>query len=744
MKSLCYSAGKSKSTRSAARGARRHQHEHSHHRSLNKSKSARWKARHQNDGLSHVKAHKSLLLDPSKVGHLTNRHARYSSMHVSPQFNFRGKNIRSTAGTTTFFGDLDIDKAIHSLDNDNDSDEEEEDLNSFFSSKQSHGYTTSMASSLTIDAKQYPNARKSSQKVPSFKVESPPSNGSMELPLQRSVPGPHPIIKTNSAGQATEDFLRRPHSALPLAANPGNYGKIQPFQIQRSASNQSGDTVVNIPHNRGRGDSLNSRSHSGKSQERHEDSICTVHTMRITSTPSPRDNDNAAYSPMIKPQLSQKHSGSHHSNSGHRERIQREHRESASTEDSMFIPAPNYHKRSSLKSLDLIKAEKERKRQQRLEQKRESQSHRGIRPLIDMHQAARLRANSPSNHHRAYSSDVIGAIDFGIGSGDEQNGGIAMLKPGAKRHKLSIHDQQLSGAWRVHVDVLPNGDTNADTNGVHVDAPSISSLRKVSRNTMAPRPTAQSIIDKAAKNDEFILLFKQQLNEVKREQIEVQRKKGPVGGKRKSLPDFLSEIGSEKDHIDRLSTLRETLREAVRPHFGNGASLESLDENAGQSPTRTGSLSRSPESPRPYRTRTHTGSKHEFLLKDSGRDSGRMSYGGMEIEMSRSRDNAKQKLSVDRASKSMHQGHQPMRSRNKIHSMSEFESGSTTLNSIVALEEEWDDDVPRHGCCYFFCCCCICDALMCRGKPKVSKIPPPTLTATPSASHRSYDPRIKF
>jgi len=458
------------------------------------------------------------------------------------------------------------------------------------------------------------------------------------------------------------DRMPRARSAM----NPGNYGKIQPFHLNASPT---------ITSNHRSEDSVSSAGTN------------TIHTMRMQTTPPPD-------SPSAPAQNQRNESGMDdhrrvHSITSHR-------RQSMDTEDSVFIPAPGYHKRHSLKSLDLIKAEKERKRQLRLEQKRGSQSSR--RKMFG--DLANLRASSPSdnhkNHHRAYSSDVIGIIDFG--SGDEDDGGIEMLKPGGRGHKVSIHDQQWSGAWRVQ--------------------------KSASRNTMAPRPTARSIIECSSKNDEFILLFQQQLNEVKREQIkEVQRKKGSVRmvEKRKSVPDFamLSEIGSERDdeaaHRNRLSTLREA------PSFGKITTLESLDEQDRSGPSPTASLS--PESPRRYRTRM--GSKHELLLRD-GPTSGRLttSMTAMEVETP-SWDPHRKRSRETPKSKSLH----TPKSRNAVNSV----SGSMDIQ----LDEEWDVDTTRHGCFYYFCCCCVCD-LFCCGRRRHSA---PSLHPSTSASHRSYDRR---
>eukprot|EP01084_Bolivina_argentea_P080088 145112_1 len=111
-----------------------------------------------------------------------------------------------------------------------------------------------------------------------------------------------------------------------------------------------------------------------------------------------------------------------------------------------------------------------------------------------------------------------------------------MRRPGGKKRNIhSMHDDnQISKAWK--------------------------------NNTMAPRPSAKTIMQQGT-HDEFIILFQQQLAEAKKEQFEIYQRKASRRGdleKRKSVPDFamLSGINqiSEDDveaHRHRLSTLKE-------------------------------------------------------------------------------------------------------------------------------------------------------------------------------------------
>eukprot|EP01083_Nonionella_stella_P217595 781123_1 len=213
-------------------------------------------------------------------------------------------------------------------------------------------------------------------------------------------------------------------------------------------------------------------------------------------------------------------------------------------------------------------------------------------------------------HRRGFSSDAIGNIDFDVGGFD-----VRKSKPGKKRHKISIADTKQFG--------------------------------KVWRNTMAPRPTAQKIVT-SSKHDEFILLFQQQLKDIKQEQIEqYQRKQSHVNNleKRKSVPDFamLSEIDSEADilaHKLRLSTLRE--EQITGLTFSQTNTLDSVNEKQ---------------------------TMENINPKNSNKNN---------------KPESKQKLLDD--------------------------DGNKISDEDMKLMDDWDKNIsPKHGCCYYFCCCCICN-----------------------------------
>merc|ERR1712228_916956 len=260
-----------------------------------------------------------------------------------------------------------------------------------------------------------------------------------------------------------------------------------------------------------------------------------------------------------------------------------------------IVPPPNFNKaRQSMKTLDGIRAEKLQKKQKRESQKKNSKFNLNI------------PAFNPTNHQRGYSSDAIGNIDF-------ENVYDKKLKPGTRGHKLSIvDDKQLGKVWR---------------------------------NSMAPRPSAKTIIAQS-KHDEFVSLFQRQWNQRKQSQMEQhQRKQSHVKSleKRKSVPDFamLSEINSENDlkaHTLRLATLRE---DKLSKKY---STMESVDEN--------GMSSMSPTS--------STTTKNEL-------------------------DNH-------------------TKFRQKLLTESEI-----TLDVGAKIGEWDENISTRHGCCYYFCCCCICN-----------------------------------
>jgi len=540
-----------------------------------KSQSARFK-KGPLDG--HLKRNKSLLLDPDKLGSLTKRHARYSSM--SPRYAVWSFN-QGHKGYKPKLSDLNVNDAIHSFGAVDTEDEDEEEVahtkehhQNFFSQRHNHQHT---ASSLTIDMRRSKNRTVSTKRVPTFKVDINPlmpsssvdskhSNGNdSNSNINININARELLSKNNSAANSTP----------PINERAGNYGKISPFQTKPSPDmspdklqqEQSISEISNLPQN--------------------------AQTLTQQTT---QDKDEFL--------------------------------------DDDFIPPPSYTKRESLKTIDLIKAEKRAKKAKRMSEKRNSYSLKDrnnfngrkvkkpkefvITPIagmtpIDQYMRDRRDQKNNGTHRRGYSSDAIEQIDFG--SMDAMS---MKSRPGQRKHKMSIQDDDKFG--------------------------------KVWRNTMAPRPSAKEILVQS-KHDEFILLFQQQLAEVKKEKLETfQRKQSHVRSleKRNSVPDFamLSEIDSEADitaHRQRLSTLRE--EQVSNLTFSKTATLESVDER------------NKLDSSRSSKNGFKNGSKQK-LLDDDG--------------------NSLSKVSID-----------------------------------AGLMDEWDKNVSKqHGCCYYFCCCCLCGIFM--------------------------------
>merc|ERR1719206_174602 len=159
-----------------------------------RTQTARWKGAMMSQS-ELARRNKSLLLDPAQVGDLTHRHARYSSMAVSPQL----KAAMARNATKAFapsFADLDLNAAIHSLDN-SDLDEEED----FYTERQLHQHTQSVQSSLTIDSHRYSLQSKASQKVPAFHLNN---NHNSQ---------PNPLVPSSSAEPVTSRRVHPSHSA---------------------------------------------------------------------------------------------------------------------------------------------------------------------------------------------------------------------------------------------------------------------------------------------------------------------------------------------------------------------------------------------------------------------------------------------------------------------------------------------------------------------------------------------------
>ena len=553
MQMYCYVDGKSKSAKNRGHGYSAGRYK--------KSQSARFK-KGPLDG--HLKRNKSLLLDPDKLGSLTKRHARYSSM--SPRYAVWSFNT-GHKGYKPKLSDLNVNDAIHSFGavdtDDEDEDEEQQETKkhhqNFFSQRHNHQHTHS---TLTIDMNKS-HRTASSKRVPTFKVDINPlvpsssmdthSNNNREL-----------LSKNNSASCSTPPFNER----------SGNYGKISPFSTKPSPD------ISPTPN---------------KLQQ--EESISEISTLpNATKLTQQSTQDKEEFL------------------------------------DDDFIPPPSYTKRESLKTIDIIRAEKKAKRMSErrnspfLMKDKSTKTRNGktkpkefeITPIsglmpIDKYMKDRRDQKKNGTHRRGKSSGAIEQIDF-------VDALPMKSRPGKRRHKMSIQDDDGFG--------------------------------KVWRNTMAPRPSAKELMVQS-KHDEFILLFQQQLAEVKKEKLETfQRKQSHVRSleKRNSVPDFamLSEIDSEADitaHRQRLSTLREEQISTLT--FSKTTTLQSVDElNKNTS-----------DSSKSSRNGFKNGSKQK-LLDDDG------------VSVS--------KMSID-----------------------------------TALMDEWDKNVSaQHGCCYYFCCCCLCGIFM--------------------------------
>lgn len=508
------------------------------------------------------------MLDPDKLGSLTKRHARYSSM--SPRFAAWSFNA-GHKGYQPKLSDLDVNDAIHSfgaVDTDDDEDEEEQETKrhhqKFFSQRHNHQHTHS---TLTIDMNKTHKVA-ATKRVPTFKVDINPLYPSTSVDSNHNhkhVNGMNSNTKINLNGN---ELLSKDMSGATSTPpfNAGNYGKVSPFSTKPSP------------------DMLQK-----------EESIS-----EMSNLPNAQKQDNDEF-----------------------------------LEDD-FIPPPSYTKRESLKTIDIIRAEKKAKRMSerrnspflssvnakmnkgKIKNGKKKPKEFDIPPIsnmkpIDQYMRDRRDQKRNGTHRRGKSSGAIEEIDF-----VEQMSMKA--RPGKRKHKMSIQDDDGFG--------------------------------KVWRNTMAPRPSAKEILVQS-KHDEFILLFQQQLAEVKKEKLETfQRKQSHVRQleKRNSVPDFamLSEIDSENDitaHRQRLSTLRE--EQISNLTFTSSKTLESVDE------LNNNKLDSSKSSRNGFKN----GSKQK-LLDDDG--------------------NSVSKVSIDNG-----------------------------------LMDEWDKNVsPQHGCCYYFCCCCLCGIFM--------------------------------
>ena len=402
-----YIAGKSSSVR--AKG-------HGYTAGRNKrTQSARFK-KGPPDG--RLKRNKSLLLDPDKLGTLTKRHARYSSM--SPRFAVWSFNTNQAYKPK--LSDLNVNDAIHSfgaVDTDDEDEDDGEESNSqhhqkFFAQKHNHEHTRS---SLTVDMKRSSFRNISTKRVPTFKVDI------------------NPLMVSNSADVnddkaqsiKSEPNLHKNHSTPPMneIIVGGNFGKISPFATQQ------GSTPT--PDRLQEQDSISDMSKAGG------------------YTPQ----DTAPNTPL---------------------RTAMENKEDDFLDEEFFIPPPNYTKRESLKTIDAIKAEKAMKRAKRLSAKRNSQSLlKGLKKKdktrksgknkgkeieftdleltpIDQYMKDRKDAKKKGTHRRGYSSDAIQALDFN----DMDNGTSIKSKPGRVKNKMSIHDSEHFGkVWKGRNTMAP-------------------------------------------------------------------------------------------------------------------------------------------------------------------------------------------------------------------------------------------------------------------------------------------------